>query len=78
VTTNLLPGYLRTNGAPYSDKASVTEYWDLLKDTDGTQYLLVKTIVNDPTYLFQDMITSTHMRKQPDATGWTPTPCVSK
>ena len=70
-------GYLRTNGAPYSDKTSVTEYWDLLRD-DGTQYLLVKTLVNDPTYLMQYMITSTHMRKQTDATGWSPTPCVSK
>ncbi len=78
VTTNLLAGYLRTNGAPYSDKTSVTEYWDLLKDTDGAQYLLVKTLVNDPMYLAQDMITSTHMRKQTDATGWSPTPCVSK
>jgi hypothetical protein len=78
VTTNLIAGYLRTNGAPYSDKSSVTEYWDLLKDDDGTQYLLVKTLVNDPVYLTQDMITSTHMRKQADATGWSPTPCVSK
>ncbi len=78
VTTNLLPGYLRTNGAPYSDKTSVTEYWDILKDTDGTTYLLVKTLVNDPTYLNQDMITTTHMRKQADAAGWSPSPCVAK
>ena len=28
-TTNLRPGYVRKNGAPYSDKAIVTEYWDL-------------------------------------------------
>jgi hypothetical protein len=74
-TTNLTPGYLRWNGAPYSDKATVTEYWDLLHEPDGTQYLLVKTIVNDPTYLTQDFITSTHMRKQTDGAGWSPTTC---
>jgi hypothetical protein len=76
VTTDLLPGYLRTNGAPYSAKTSVTEYWDLLNDFDGTKYLLVKTLVHDPTYLNQDMITSTHMRLQRDSTGWSPTTCT--
>lgn len=75
VTTNLTPGYLRWNGAPYSDKATVTEYWDVLHEPDGTQYLLVKTLVNDPTYLTQDFITSTHMRKQMDASGWSPSTC---
>ena len=29
VTTNLRPGYVRKNGAPYSDKAVVTEYYDV-------------------------------------------------
>jgi hypothetical protein len=75
ITTNLTPGYLRWNGAPYSDKATVTEYWDLLHEPDGTQYLLIKTIVNDPTYLTQDFITSTHLRKQADGAGWSPTTC---
>src|SRR5215831_11318420 len=28
VTTNLKPGYLRKNGAPYSAKSTVTEYFD--------------------------------------------------
>jgi hypothetical protein len=75
VTTNLTPGYLRLNGAPYSDRTTVTEYWDVLHEPDGTTYLLVKTLVNDPTYLRQDFITSTHMRKQGDASGWSPTTC---
>ena len=77
-TTNLTPGFLRWNGAPYSDKATVTEYWDLLREPDGTQYLLVKTLVNDPTYLTQDFITSTHMRKQADGAGWSATTCTAK
>ena len=29
VTTNLRPGYVRKNGAPYSEKTTVTEYFDL-------------------------------------------------
>ncbi len=66
---------MRWNGAPYSDKATVTEFWDVLHEPDGTQYLLVKTLVNDPTYLTQDFITSTHMRKQMDASGWSPSTC---
>src|SRR5581483_7258 len=28
VTTNLLPGYLRKNGVPYSGKAVLTEYFN--------------------------------------------------
>ena len=28
VTTNLRAGYVRRNGAPHSDKAVVTEYFD--------------------------------------------------
>jgi hypothetical protein len=78
VTTNLTAGLLRWNGAPYSEKAMVTEYWDLLREADGTQYLLVKTIVNDPAYLNQDFITTTHMRKQATADGWSPSTCTVK
>jgi hypothetical protein len=77
-TSNLTAGFLRWNGAPYSDKATMTEYWDILREPDGTQYLLVKTIVHDPTYLTQDFITSTHMRKQADASGWSPSTCTAK
>ena len=29
------PGYLRKNGIPYSDKTTLTEYWDLLRQTNG-------------------------------------------
>ena len=30
VTTNMLPGYIRKNGVPYSDKAVLTEYFNRL------------------------------------------------
>jgi hypothetical protein len=36
---------------------------------------VVKTIVHDPMYLYQDFVTSTNIRKQGDATGWSPSAC---
>jgi len=36
---------------------------------------MVKTVVDDPTYLTQPFITSTHFKKQADATGWNPSAC---
>ncbi len=35
VTNNLLPGYLQSNGAPYSAKTTMTEYFDVLKEANG-------------------------------------------
>jgi hypothetical protein len=79
VTINLLPGYLRKNGVPYSGKATVTEYIDVLNDPNASeQWLMVKTIVDDPTYLTQPFITSTHFKKQADATGWSPSACTAR
>jgi hypothetical protein len=75
VTTNLKPGYLRINGAPYSDKTTVSEYYDIVREPSGEQWLIVKTIVEDPTYLFQPFITSTNLKKQADGSGWSPSKC---
>jgi hypothetical protein len=75
VTTNLTPGYLRRNGVPYSDRTTVTEYYDLLRESDGAQWLIVKTIVEDPQYLFEPFITSTNLKKESDGSKWKPTPC---
>jgi hypothetical protein len=44
-------GYLRKNGVPYSDKATLTEYWDLMRQPDGDQWLVITTVVEDSTYL---------------------------
>ena len=50
VTTNLRPGYVRKNGAPYSSQAVVTEYYDLNAMPNGDQWLTVTTKVEDPVY----------------------------
>ena len=78
VTTHMRPGYLRKNGVPYSGNATVTEYFDRTMEPDGSSYLIVTTIVEDPQYLTQPFITSTHFKRQADASGWNPTPCEAK
>ena len=79
VTTRLRAGYLRKNGVPVSANATVTEYIDLLNDPNAPeQWLMVKTIVDDPTYLMQPFITSTHFKRQADATGWNPSACSAR
>jgi hypothetical protein len=74
VTTNLKAGYLRKNGVPYSEDTVMTEYFDRLT-AYGTDWLTVFTIVEDPHYLNQPFITSTHFKREPDRSKWMPTPC---
>ncbi len=50
VTTNLRPGYVRKNGAPYSAKAVVTEFYDLNTMPNGDQWMTITTKVEDPVY----------------------------
>ena len=73
-TTNLKAGYLRRNGVPYSEDTTMTEYFDRLT-AYGTDWLTVFTIVEDPHYLNQPFITSTHFKREPDRSKWMPTPC---
>jgi hypothetical protein len=74
VTTSLRAAYLRKNGVPYSEDTIVTEYFDRLSAYE-TDWLTVFTIVEDPRYLNQQFITSTHFKREPDASKWMPTPC---
>lgn len=75
VTTTMRPGYLRKNGVPYSDAMVLTEYFDRHDERDGSQWLTVTSIVDDPKYLNQPFVTSTSFKKEPDAAKWHPTPC---
>ena len=75
VTTNMRAGYLRKNGVPYSENATVTEYFDVAPQPDGGQLLVVTTVVDDPRYLQQPFIVSSHFKKEADASKWDPTPC---
>ncbi len=63
VTTNLRPGYVRKNGAPYGEKATVTEYWDLNELPNGDRWLTVITKVEDPQYFTRTYTTSSDFKK---------------
>jgi hypothetical protein len=78
VTKNLSPGYIRKNGVPYSDKTTLTEYWDLLKQPNGDQWIVITTVVEDPTYLGRTWITSLNFKKEPNGSKWDPSPCIAK
>jgi hypothetical protein len=77
VTTGLRAGYLRRNGVPYSENAVVTEYYETITLPSNEQWMVVTTEVVDPLYLNPPFITSTQFRKQPDSSGWNPTPCTA-
>ncbi len=78
VTTNLRAGYVRKNGAPYSNRTVVTEYYDLNTLPNGDQYLTVTTKVDDFVYFSRFYLTSSDFKKLPDATSWNPTPCSAR
>jgi hypothetical protein len=74
VTTNLLPGYLRKNGVPYSANAVVTEYLDR-HTSFGTEWITVTSIVEDPQYLTQPFVTSSSFKRETSTDKWRPSGC---
>ena len=78
VTTHMRAGYLRKNGVPYSANAVLTEYWDLYKERNGARWLVISTLVDDPTYLQLQYVTSPNFKREPDGSKWDPTPCLSR
>ena len=78
VTRNLRPGYLRRNGVPYSAQATMTEFWDLFKEPDGSDWLVITTTVVDPTYLQMPYETSPAFKREPDGSKWDPSPCSAR
>jgi hypothetical protein len=76
VTTNFKEGYLRKNGVPYSENASITEYFHRLPAEPGEDnWLLVITAIEDPKYQSQTFYTSTQFKLERDGSKWVPTPC---
>jgi len=75
VTTQMRGGWLRKNGVPYSANAVLTEHFDRFAAPSGDEWLVVTSIVSDPTYLTADFITSTHFKKEPNNAKFAPAPC---
>ena len=78
VTTQLRAGYLRKNGVPYSDKTSVTEYYDRFKEPNGDEWFTVTTIVTDPVYLSIPFVTTTDFKKENDGSKFSPSACSAR
>lgn len=75
-TSNLSPGMLRKNGVPLSAATEVKEYFNTLTEPDGTEWLIVTTVVRDPINLLVDHITSTNFQRETDDSKWNPAPCT--
>jgi hypothetical protein len=78
ITTQLRPGYVRKNGAPYSERTTITEYFDLNTLPNGDQWISLTTRIEDPVYFTRPLVTTSDFKKLPDAAGWNPTPCSVK
>ncbi len=80
VTTHMRPGYLQKNGVPYGESAVLTEYFSRTTEPNGDSWLIVTHIVEDPQYLTQPLVRSTHFKKLPDSasTSWAPEACSSR
>jgi hypothetical protein len=78
-TSNLRAGYLRRNGIPFSENATLTEYFDLIpKQPNGDEWMIVNAIVDDPVYLTERFIVSSNFKKEADGSKWHPTPCSAR
>jgi hypothetical protein len=78
VTTRLRPGYLRKNGLPYSADTVLTEDWDLMKESDGNEWLAVMTTVADPLFVLMPWITTPVFKREPNASKWDPSACSAR
>jgi hypothetical protein len=74
-TKNLRAGYLRKNGVPFSEDAFMTEYYNLIVEDDGNQYLVVQTYVADPRYLTAHFVRTMQFKREPDGSKRNPVPC---
>jgi hypothetical protein len=75
VTTRMRPGYYYKHGIPYSENATLTEYYARLSD-EGDEYLAVTTMVDDPRYLAGQFVRTLQFRREPNGAKWNPTPCA--
>ena len=75
VTTGMRSGYLRKNGVPYSENAMVTEYFDRHPGPGSAEWFVVTTVIEDPQFLAEPFVTSSHFRREPDGSKMRPTGC---
>ncbi len=74
-TSNMTAGYLRPNGVPYSEQASVKEFFNTFTTPEAGTWLVVTTVIHDPEYLTTDMIMSSQFKKETSRSRWNPRAC---
>lgn len=71
-TTRIRPGYLRKNGIPFSEDARLTEYFDVVRELSGQEWLVITSIVEDPKYLNEPWVTNINLKKETESVLTTP------
>jgi hypothetical protein len=74
-TTNLKTGFLRKNGIPYSDKTTLTEYFDWMTEPTGDPLIVVTISTSDPMYLRGAFVISSQFKKEAGDAKWKPAEC---
>jgi hypothetical protein len=75
-TAQLTGGYLRPNGVPFSERATVKEFFNTFTlPGDAGAWLVVTTVVADPEYLTTELVMSTQFKKETSRGAWDPQPC---
>jgi hypothetical protein len=74
-TTMVSPGWLRRNGVPYSADAEIMETFDRFTVPNGDEWFSVETVLHDPKYFNQDVVISSHFKKEADGSKWSPSTC---
>jgi len=74
-TTNLKAGFLRKNGVPYSENATLTEYYELITQPDGSPLMVVTIVTTDPAYLRIPFVISSQFKKEATDAKWKPSDC---
>jgi len=74
-TSHLREGYLRKNGVPFSEDAFMTEYYNLITEEDGNQYLVIQTFVEDPQYLAAHFVRTMEFKREPNGAKREPMEC---
>ena len=75
-TAHLTGGYLRPNGVPFSERATVKEFFSTFTlPGDAGAWLIVTTVVADPEYLTTELVMSTQFKKEASRGAWDPRPC---
>ena len=75
-TTNFRDGYLRNNGVPVQrERDARRALRSAAGAPNGDVWLVVSSMLEDPTYLNGPLYLSSQFKKEPNGAKWNPTPC---